>query len=228
MRLAVDIEVRREPRDAGLVWQERIAAEVGPGLQIVGMRPLPHAPDGPPRETGADFRDRPQGRRRDELDLGCAVDVDELDQQVGDPVILKSALELDKLFFQVGHAYAGPFLGRCRLAAWQIALASVHRRFSTLDCWQNDSSKPIKLRAVPPEICKGWGSDMCGIVAFWDKSGGQEAATGQVVLTMLEALACRGPDSAGIALIGPEPEPEMAGSLADPDHSGRRQRCSTG
>ncbi len=50
--------------------------------------------------------------RRNELDLGRPVDVDELDQQVGDPVILKSALELDKLFFQVGHAYAGPFSGR--------------------------------------------------------------------------------------------------------------------
>jgi methylamine---glutamate N-methyltransferase subunit A len=55
------------------------------------------------------------------------------------------------------------------------------------------------------------GSKMCGIVAFWDKSGGHEAFTGRVVLSMLEALACRGPDSAGIALIGPEPEPEMAG-----------------
>ena len=52
---------------------------------------------------------------------------------------------------------------------------------------------------------------MCGIVAFWDKSGGQEAATGQWFSAMLEALACRGPDSAGIALIGPEPEPDMAG-----------------
>ena len=47
---------------------------------------------------------------------------------------------------------------------------------------------------------------MCGIVGFWDKTGGQEAATGQVVLTMLDALACRGPDSAGIALISPPPE----------------------
>jgi glutamine phosphoribosylpyrophosphate amidotransferase len=50
---------------------------------------------------------------------------------------------------------------------------------------------------------------MCGIVGFWDKSGGQEAATGQVVLTMLNALACRGPDSAGIALIGPPPEADL-------------------
>jgi methylamine---glutamate N-methyltransferase subunit A len=48
---------------------------------------------------------------------------------------------------------------------------------------------------------------MCGIVGFWDKSGRQDAASGQVVKTMLDALACRGPDSAGVALIGPAPEP---------------------
>jgi methylamine---glutamate N-methyltransferase subunit A len=46
---------------------------------------------------------------------------------------------------------------------------------------------------------------MCGIVGFWDKIGGPDAATGRVVLTMLNALACRGPDSAGVALIGPPP-----------------------
>src|SRR5262249_27496571 len=42
---------------------------------------------------------------------------------------------------------------------------------------------------------------------FWDKTGRLESSTGRVVLTMLEALGCRGPDSAGVALIGPEPEP---------------------
>jgi len=47
---------------------------------------------------------------------------------------------------------------------------------------------------------------MCGIVGFWDKTGRVEIATGRVVLTMLEALACRGPDGAGVALIGPAPE----------------------
>ena len=35
----------------------------------------------------------------------------------------------------------------------------------------------------------------------------QTAASGRIVLTMLEALACRGPDGAGVALIGPEPGP---------------------
>jgi methylamine---glutamate N-methyltransferase subunit A len=48
---------------------------------------------------------------------------------------------------------------------------------------------------------------MCGIVAFWDKTDRQDVATGQVVLTMLDALACRGPDSAGVAVIGPAPAP---------------------
>jgi glutamate synthase domain-containing protein 1 len=52
---------------------------------------------------------------------------------------------------------------------------------------------------------------MCGIVGFWDKSGRQESSTGRVVLTMLEALGCRGPDSAGVALIGPEPPREPDG-----------------
>jgi methylamine---glutamate N-methyltransferase subunit A len=51
---------------------------------------------------------------------------------------------------------------------------------------------------------------MCGIVAFWDKTGKYEAASGRIVLTMLDALACRGPDSAGMAMIGPEPEPDWA------------------
>jgi glutamate synthase domain-containing protein 1 len=48
---------------------------------------------------------------------------------------------------------------------------------------------------------------MCGIVGFSDKLGRQGAASGRIVLTMLEALACRGPDGAGVALIGPEPAP---------------------
>jgi methylamine---glutamate N-methyltransferase subunit A len=48
---------------------------------------------------------------------------------------------------------------------------------------------------------------MCGIVGFWDKTGQRETATGRVVLTMLEALACRGPDGTGVALIGRTSEP---------------------
>ena len=47
---------------------------------------------------------------------------------------------------------------------------------------------------------------MCGIVGFLDKRGGTERPMGQTLLAMLEALACRGPDSAGVALFGP-PQP---------------------
>jgi glutamine phosphoribosylpyrophosphate amidotransferase len=42
---------------------------------------------------------------------------------------------------------------------------------------------------------------MCGIVGFLDKDGKQEAATGKIVLAMLRALGCRGPDSAGVAML---------------------------
>jgi methylamine---glutamate N-methyltransferase subunit A len=65
---------------------------------------------------------------------------------------------------------------------------------------------------------------MCGIVGFLDKTAGQGAASGRIALTMLEALACRGPDGAGVALIGPEPAPgpsaawsiRIAGALDPP------------
>ena len=46
---------------------------------------------------------------------------------------------------------------------------------------------------------------MCGIVGYIDKLGRGGFPTGRVVLTMLEALACRGPDSAGVALLREEP-----------------------
>ena len=45
---------------------------------------------------------------------------------------------------------------------------------------------------------------MCGIVAFWDKTDTNEyRAAGRILLAMLHALGCRGPDSAGVALYGP-------------------------
>jgi methylamine---glutamate N-methyltransferase subunit A len=51
---------------------------------------------------------------------------------------------------------------------------------------------------------------MCGIVGFLDKSNTSErAAVGKVLLTMLQALACRGPDSAGVALYGPSPDHKL-------------------
>ena len=42
---------------------------------------------------------------------------------------------------------------------------------------------------------------MCGIIGFLDKTGNRPL--GQTLLTMLEALSCRGPDSAGVAVFGP-------------------------
>jgi glutamate synthase domain-containing protein 1 len=44
---------------------------------------------------------------------------------------------------------------------------------------------------------------MCGIIGFLDKRGGQNRPVGRTLLTMLQALSCRGPDSAGVAIFGP-------------------------
>lgn len=77
---------------------------------------------------------------------------------------------------------------------------------------------------------------MCGIVGFVDRTGASAGSppVGAVVLSMLQALACRGPDSAGLAMlreddpaapgfgrlrITPPPEPErlraMLGAQAE-------------
>src|SRR4051812_25015189 len=41
---------------------------------------------------------------------------------------------------------------------------------------------------------------MCGIAGFWDKTANEQAAVGQNIFKMLQALGSRGPDSAGVAL----------------------------
>ncbi|HXI42408.1 MAG TPA: hypothetical protein VNH83_20660 [Bryobacteraceae bacterium] len=43
---------------------------------------------------------------------------------------------------------------------------------------------------------------MCGIVGFFAKDVGGQAEIGRTILGMLQALGCRGPDSAGVALYG--------------------------
>jgi glutamate synthase domain-containing protein 1 len=43
---------------------------------------------------------------------------------------------------------------------------------------------------------------MCGIVGYLDKTDGGQGRLGETVLGMLQALECRGPDSAGVALFG--------------------------
>jgi glutamate synthase domain-containing protein 1 len=47
---------------------------------------------------------------------------------------------------------------------------------------------------------------MCGIIGFLDKRGEKHSSLGRTLLTMLQALSCRGPDSAGVALFGPPGE----------------------
>jgi len=48
---------------------------------------------------------------------------------------------------------------------------------------------------------------MCGIVGLLQKSGEDNQPVGKLLLAMLQALACRGPDSAGVALYGvPRPD----------------------
>jgi glutamate synthase domain-containing protein 1 len=43
---------------------------------------------------------------------------------------------------------------------------------------------------------------MCGIIGFLNKRGGSTRPLGRTLLSMLQALSCRGPDSAGVALFG--------------------------
>jgi glutamate synthase domain-containing protein 1 len=44
---------------------------------------------------------------------------------------------------------------------------------------------------------------MCGILGYFHKATGTDHQLGATMLSMLEALGRRGPDSAGVALVGP-------------------------
>src|SRR5271170_1788991 len=44
---------------------------------------------------------------------------------------------------------------------------------------------------------------MCGILGYFRKGAGTDDHLGATMLSMLEALGRRGPDSAGVALVGP-------------------------
>jgi methylamine---glutamate N-methyltransferase subunit A len=57
---------------------------------------------------------------------------------------------------------------------------------------------------------------MCGIVGFLDKRGGQRPL-GQTLLALLQALGCRGPDSAGVAVFGPT-RPYWVLNIKLPEH----------
>ena len=62
---------------------------------------------------------------------------------------------------------------------------------------------------------------MCGIVGYFDKSGREDAPLGATIRNMLESLACRGPDSAGVALFG-EPTPgQLHAQIKVAGHAGQ-------
>src|ERR1700733_744792 len=65
---------------------------------------------------------------------------------------------------------------------------------------------------------------MCGIVGYFDKTGADHQPLGKVLLRMLHALACRGPDSAGVALFGfPQPH-QLVARVKVGDHRGSASR----
>ena len=58
---------------------------------------------------------------------------------------------------------------------------------------------------------------MCGIVGYWDKTRGNDGPVGATLLSMLRALACRGPDSAGVALYASKARAGLAVRVKLPD-----------
>src|SRR5579872_5437538 len=61
---------------------------------------------------------------------------------------------------------------------------------------------------------------MCGIVGFLDKTGDRADSLGRTVLGMLNALGCRGPDSAGVALYGEGRDNQFVAQVALSGHDG--------
>src|SRR5450432_955492 len=55
---------------------------------------------------------------------------------------------------------------------------------------------------------------MCGIVGYLDKTGRHSEALGRTVLGMLDALGCRRPDSAGVALYGETADSQLVARVA--------------
>src|SRR3954469_3028094 len=58
-------------------------------------------------------------------------------------------------------------------------------------------TRPVYNPCIPPAQA---GNPMCGIVGFLDKRPWTGRPLGHTLLGLLEALSCRGPDSAGVAL----------------------------
>jgi methylamine---glutamate N-methyltransferase subunit A len=64
---------------------------------------------------------------------------------------------------------------------------------------------------------------MCGIVGYFEKTG-ENYLVGKILLSMLEALACRGPDSAGVALFGIPRANQLIARVKLGDNGGSAQR----
>jgi methylamine---glutamate N-methyltransferase subunit A len=58
---------------------------------------------------------------------------------------------------------------------------------------------------------------MCGIIGFLDKQNRSSRSLGERLLAMLQALSCRGPDSAGVAVFG-QPTPYWIVQIKLPEH----------
>src|SRR5262249_16550714 len=69
-----------------------------------------------------------------------------------------------------------------------------------------------------PVVTTQAGNAMCGIVGYLDKRARQDSPVGKVVLCMLDALSCRGPDSAGVAIFC-EPRANWILQLKLPEHA---------
>jgi methylamine---glutamate N-methyltransferase subunit A len=86
------------------------------------------------------------------------------------------------------------------------------------------SKKLLSPRVILVVYYKYYVESMCGIVGYFDKTDADHQPLGRVLLRMLHALACRGPDSAGVALFGvPQPN-QFVARVKVGDHTGSAPR----
>ena len=66
---------------------------------------------------------------------------------------------------------------------------------------------------------------MCGIVGYLEKRGTEGDNIGSILLEMLNALACRGPDSTGVALFGERRPNQLVAQIKLGDDGNRAERA---
>jgi len=66
---------------------------------------------------------------------------------------------------------------------------------------------------------------MCGIVGYLEKAGTERGNIGSMLLGMLNALACRGPDSAGVALFGENQPHQLVAQIKLGDNGNGAERA---